>query len=204
MTNELKKSHKKSRWILLLILFSFFMYFYPKYAEKRHRIAEEKRIAALKYEAEAKECLAEKARVEAEKARRKLLAEQAAEKARLLALRVKVVTDFYQAINDHDCTKAIELRPSYNKERCLNIKSATIKTAKIVRETPTISVVYLKMVYRQKGKRRSNSFSGHLQLVKQDEQWLIAGYYDSQSSLEEYLKKHNIPPTTSSDKQTSQ
>jgi hypothetical protein len=192
MANNLKRSHKKYIFISLFIVLAVFFFDLPKYFEERNRIAKEKEIVASKYEAEAKECLAEKARLAAEKARHELEAVQAAEKIRLQALRVKIVEDFYQAINDHDCEKAIQLRPDYSKKSCLNIESVKIKTAKVVKETPTISVIYLKMLYRSKGKKRRNSFSGHLQLIKRDKQWLIAGKYSSKISLEEYLEKYKI------------
>jgi len=107
---------------------------------------------------------------------------------------VQIVLDFYQAIAEKNCAKAIQLRPGYTEHSCLNIQNVVIKRVILVRETTNISVVYLDITYQQAQKEQS--FFGHVKLVKPNDKWFIDD--DSYASaeklnLKQYLKKHKIP-----------
>ena len=196
MAEELKdsveKKPKKPIFIILFIFLVLFFLYYKEFAKEHARLVEEHRIAAMKFDEKAKECLAEKVIRDAEEARQKRLAAEAAEIERLRALQVKIVKDFYQAVNKHDCITATQLRANYSQAECLKIRSIRLNAVKIVKNTPTISVAKIKVAYRQKGKREQYHFAGYFQLGKQDDQWVIIGNFSSKLSLEEYLKKYQI------------
>ncbi len=194
-TEEKNSNNPKPYYLITLIFIILFILFYQEYAKELARLVAEQRVKATEFEAKAKECFAEKAIRDAKEAEQKRLAAEAAEKERLKELQLKVISDFYQAVKEHDCITAVQLRANYTEAECKKIRSIRLNDAKIVKQTPTVAVAYIKIVYRQKGSRTKYHFAGYLQLAKQDETWVIIGNFSSKYSLEDYLKKYQIPNT---------
>jgi peptidoglycan/xylan/chitin deacetylase (PgdA/CDA1 family) len=202
MANKSKKSQKNTlliySMIFVLILLNCLGSFliYSKYAKKTTGTAPVELAEKEKNLQRELEEIKRKTKIEQERRAAQLQAEQeAAETARMQeAIQIRVVKDFYQAINDHDCTIATQLRPNYKS--CPKIEWVKIKKLKLVRETPTISVIYLEMVYQRNN--REKSFSGYLIVKLYREQWIIDNNsYRSKLSLDKYLKKYKIAPATS-------
>jgi len=202
MVDEVKKSanEKKSAEIkpkkpifffLFIFLVLFFLY-YQEFAKEHARLVEEHRIAAMEFDAKAEECFAEKAIREADEAEKARLAAEAAENERLKKIQLQVLSDYYKAVNEHDCITAIQLRANYSEAECQKIRSTRFNAAKIVKQTPTAAVAYIKIAYRQKGDRTKYHFAGYVHLAKQDGEWVIIGNFSSKVSLGEYIKKYNI------------
>ena len=97
---------------------------------------------------------------------------------------IEAVEAFYHAATvDGMCSKAKEIRPDYTNEKCNQLKSAKIRTVKIVKENKAENeaIVYLNMNYKTD---RSEHFKGHLHLYKKEEQWQIIGsHYRSRKAM---------------------
>jgi hypothetical protein len=191
-TEESKKPNRKPILIFVLIFLVLFFLYYKEFAKEHARLYEESRVKALKANAEAEECLAERAMREAEEARQKRLAAEAAEQERVKIIQIQVLKDYYKAVNEHDCRTAIQLRTNYSEKECEKIRSTRFNGAKIVKQTPNHAVAYLKIAYRQKGDRTKYHFAGYVHMGKQDGEWVIVGNFSSKVSLKEYIKKYNI------------
>ena len=200
MVDEVEKSEdekketkpKKPIFLFLFIFLVLFFLYYQEFAKEHARLVVEHQIAETEFKEKAQECFDEKAKRDAEEAEKARLAAEAAEKERLKKIQLKVLADYYKAINEHDCITAVQLRANYSEKECEKIRSARFNGAKIVMQTPTAAVAYLKIAYRQKGDRTKYHFAGYVQMGKQDGEWVIIGNYSSKVSLDDYVKKYNI------------
>jgi len=107
----------------------------------------------------------------------------------------QVIEEYYQAISDKNCSKAAQLRPGYAEDRCYKIDSMILKNAIPVCEDPSISAVYVDIVYQVSGDDKKIPFFGYAKLINRGGQWLIDN--DSFKSgktidLDEYIKAHNL------------
>lgn len=86
---------------------------------------------------------------------------------------LEAVETFYRAATTEGlCDEAIQIRPDYTHEQCEQFKTVNIRTLKLVKESETEAIVYLKMKYTTSASHR---FSGYLHLYKDEDQWQIIG-----------------------------
>jgi peptidoglycan/xylan/chitin deacetylase (PgdA/CDA1 family) len=83
----------------------------------------------------------------------------------------EVLRKFYKAIGSNNCSRALELRPDYPRERCQAIESAKINRIKIIDVKERIALVYIDVSYRLQSKDKR--WEGHTMLVHNGERWVI-------------------------------
>jgi peptidoglycan/xylan/chitin deacetylase (PgdA/CDA1 family) len=106
----------------------------------------------------------------------------------------QVVQDFYKAVSENDCIKAIQIRSDYKTARCHKTNQVVINQIQMLGYFEDFAVIYLDINYKQL--QLQKSFKGYLKLKKQDNKWIIVpnSYASEQKySLKEYLKWQHIP-----------
>jgi len=87
---------------------------------------------------------------------------------------LQVVRNFYQAIGEKNCAKAIQMRPGYTQEQCRKIDDVNIKDKDVsyVSSGDNASVVLLQTSYKRN--KKPEEFNGYVALVKENGKWVIA------------------------------
>ena len=114
-----------------------------------------------------------------------------------------VIYQFYDALNQKDCEKAVILREKYSEKRCKNIANVEVKKVDVVKHLPlsNIAIVDLQITYEKNGDKKD--FSGYTTLKKmQQKGWIIADLYGSMGLKEytTYISKNLGIPMAESNK----
>ena len=105
------------------------------------------------------------------------------------------LTDFYQALDEGNCTKAIKLRPGYTLERCQNVSDVTINEVKLKTLTEDTATVYIDVNFKQAGLASENKFVGSVELGKEGDNWVIAENFVSALEIEQPAKTETAKTT---------
>lgn len=82
-----------------------------------------------------------------------------------------VVREFYDALSQKDCKRAIELRPSYSEKSCTIVDNVHVYTVDLVEQNHKYAKVYL-VVSFSKG-NGLEKFAGNVELIYQNNSWII-------------------------------
>ncbi|MDM8558593.1 N-acetylmuramoyl-L-alanine amidase [Candidatus Parabeggiatoa sp. HSG14] len=99
---------------------------------------------------------------------------------------IQVVRNFYQAINNKNCDKALEIRPNYSKAACHKVHNIVIKKLELIEETAQEATLLLDLNYEKN--KKPKYFSGLVILFKEGNHWIIKNKsFRSIQTLEQVL-----------------
>ena len=87
------------------------------------------------------------------------------------------VKDFYKAVAENNCNKALLYRPGYSVGKCENINEAVINSIRTEFIDKTRAVIYLNLSYLKNNKRKH--FNGFLWLKNEVDKWEIQEDFES-------------------------
>lgn len=91
------------------------------------------------------------------------------------------VKNFYQAVAENNCDKALLVRPEYSVSKCENINETVISSIRTEFIDETRAAIYLNLSYLKNNKRKH--FNGFLWLKNETNKWEIQEDFESIDSM---------------------
>lgn len=107
---------------------------------------------------------------------------------------LSAVNDFYRAISEKNCERAVLIRPKYTVERCEKLSNIVIKTVRQEYNDGMYSVMYLNVAFSIGDNRQD--FNGYLWLMKDNESWKMQENFSSVDSItyDQFIKAYIPQP----------
>ena len=116
---------------------------------------------------------------------------------------VYTVQEFYQAVKNHDCDKAQQIRPGYSVESCYATNNVEVLKIELIEKPNNHHATVLLEVNYQK--KQDEKFYGYVTLSKKGNAWIIENdSYQSKQDLVPYSELTDLSPSPNNSHQLPQ